>query len=202
VANQLNLKDIERKVYLSYHQDGLLELFIGLWFLIFCFGIAHDAISYLGGTVPPIGVALFVIVKKVITVPRIGLVNFSQTRKIRIKKEKVFFAIFFAVTVTISAIVYFIVSGISSNVQELIIKFIMAPMGLLIAISLCFVAFWKQLLRFYFFCFVILASVFIGPLFEIAPPTYFAIPGVVLILSGSIMLSIFLNKFPKPAKEN
>jgi len=201
VADKLNLKDLERKAYLFYYQDGLLELFIGLWFLIFCFGIAHDAVSYLGGTIPPIGFALFVIAKKSITVPRMGLVNFSQTRQFRIKKEKIFFFIFFAVTVVTGAVVYFIHNDIPSNIQELMKTFIMAPMGLLIAISLWFVAFWKQLFRFYIFCFVVIGAVFIGPLLEMAPPTYFAIPGVVMVISGSIMLSIFLNKFPKPAKE-
>jgi len=27
---KINLKELERKAYLSYHQDGVLDLFIGL----------------------------------------------------------------------------------------------------------------------------------------------------------------------------
>ena len=202
MTDNLNLKTIERKAYLSYYQDGLLELFIGLWFLIFCIGIAHDAVSYLGSIVPPFGFVVFLIFKKSITVPRMGLVNFGQTRKIRIKKEYKFFSIFFAVTVITGAVIYFLHKDIPGNIQELMRKFIMAPMGLIIAICLWFVAYWKQLFRFYIYCFVVIGVVFIGPLLEMTPPTYFAIPGVVMVLSGSIMLSIFLRKFPKPAKEN
>ena len=37
MVNKIDLKEIERKAYLSYHQDGLLDIFIGMF--IFAFGL-------------------------------------------------------------------------------------------------------------------------------------------------------------------
>ena len=39
MSDKINLKEIEKKVYLSFHQDGLLDLFLGLAIILFGIGI-------------------------------------------------------------------------------------------------------------------------------------------------------------------
>jgi hypothetical protein len=77
------LKEIERKAYMSYHQDGLLDIFAGLYILGFGLGIIMDILwefdfgvimpTILIVTVLPIWIAA----KRKITMPRIGFVNFG-----------------------------------------------------------------------------------------------------------------------------
>jgi len=83
MTKEPNLKEIERKAYMSYHQDGLLDIFAGLYILGFGLGIFMQIIwdfsfgiilpAILITTVLPIWVAG----KRKITMPRIGFVNFG-----------------------------------------------------------------------------------------------------------------------------
>jgi hypothetical protein len=83
VTEEPNLKEIERKAYMSYHQDGLLDIFAGLYILTFGLGIFATIIwDYSFGLIIP-GVLIAVILpiwiaaKRQITMPRIGYVNFG-----------------------------------------------------------------------------------------------------------------------------
>jgi len=83
VTKEPNLKEIERRAYISYHQDGLLDIFAGLYVLGFGLGIYMDIIweSGFGVIMPGILVAvvlpIWIAAKRRITVPRIGFVNFG-----------------------------------------------------------------------------------------------------------------------------
>jgi hypothetical protein len=83
VTKEPNLKEIERRAYMSYHQDGLLDIFAGLFVLGYGLGIYMDIVWEIGfGTImPAILIAtvlpIWIAAKRKITVPRIGFVNFG-----------------------------------------------------------------------------------------------------------------------------
>jgi hypothetical protein len=83
VTKEPNLKEIERRAYMSYHQDGLLDIFAGLYILGFGLGVYVDIIWEFGFGVimPAILVAavlpIWIAAKRKITMPRIGFVNFG-----------------------------------------------------------------------------------------------------------------------------
>ena len=83
MTKEPNLKEIERKAYMSYHQDGLLDIFAAIYTLGFGIGIFMDVIwdFSFGVIMPGILVAvvlpLWVAAKRKITMPRIGYVNFG-----------------------------------------------------------------------------------------------------------------------------
>jgi hypothetical protein len=78
-----NLKEIERKAYMSYHQDGLMDIFAGLYILGFGLGIFMQIIWDLGfGVIMPAilittVLPIWIVAKRKITMPRIGYVNFG-----------------------------------------------------------------------------------------------------------------------------
>ena len=86
VSKEPNLKEIERRVYTSYHQDGLLDICIGVFIL--GFGLAIFMYNVLGfapiiGQVIPCSffgaiIVLYPIAKLKVTMPRIGYVNFGK----------------------------------------------------------------------------------------------------------------------------
>jgi hypothetical protein len=84
VTKEPNLREVEKKAYMSYHQDGLLDIFVGVYILGFGLGIWADIIvgffgfgsimpAILIATVPPIWIQA----KRKITMPRIGFVKFG-----------------------------------------------------------------------------------------------------------------------------
>jgi len=85
VTNQPDLKEIERRAYMSYHQDGLLDIFAGLFILGFGLGIFMTIVLefsfIIGLSMPAIIVAvvlpIWIAAKRRITMPRIGYVNFG-----------------------------------------------------------------------------------------------------------------------------
>jgi hypothetical protein len=83
VTKEPNLKEIERRAYMSYHQDGLLDIFAGMYILGFGLGIFMTIIwDFSFGIIMPgalIAVALpiWIAAKRKITIPRIGFVNFG-----------------------------------------------------------------------------------------------------------------------------
>ena len=85
VTNQPDLKEIERRAYMSYHQDGLLDIFAGLFILGFGLGIFMTIVLefsfIIGLSMPAIIVAtvlpIWIAAKRRITMPRVGYVNFG-----------------------------------------------------------------------------------------------------------------------------
>jgi len=200
MSNKINLKEIEKKVYLSYHQDGLLDLFLGLAIILFGVGMATDQ-AYIGTIMPAILFPMWAAVKKSITIPRIGNVNFGMDRKIRIKKEYAFFVVFFSITV-IAGVVMFVAHGnMSKELDAFLRKFVMLPMGIIGVVGFSFLAYWKQINRYYLLAVLILIFIIGGPLLNIPHPEYFIALSVVIFLVGLFFLIKFLMQNPKVSGE-
>jgi hypothetical protein len=79
-----NLKEIERRTYMSYHQDGLLDICIGVYVLGFGLAIFMREIWDFDSAMLPlilfgtIIVPIWIAAKRKITMPRIGYVNFGK----------------------------------------------------------------------------------------------------------------------------
>jgi len=83
VTKEPNLREIEKKAYMSYHQDGLLDIFVGVYILGFGLGIWADITWEPGfGSIMPAILAatllpIWIQAKRKITMPRIGFVKFG-----------------------------------------------------------------------------------------------------------------------------
>ena len=96
----VDLKEIERKVWMRCHQDGLMDIFLGLMLLLMGSGFifvdvygmdpagALVAMSVMGA----VAMAAFYSAKRLITYPRIGRVEFSPKGKSRQKKTAIVFS--------------------------------------------------------------------------------------------------------------
>ena len=75
MAEETQFERLEKKAYLSHHQDGLLDLLIGQIMLGLGLGMASD---WMGGQaiLGFLPIALYVPLKNRITIPRIGYVEF------------------------------------------------------------------------------------------------------------------------------
>ena len=90
MGNKPNVREVERRTYMAYHQDGILDIFAGTYVLVFGLGLLVNALwdFRFGIIVPGIMVALLIPIwiaaKRKITLPRIGFVKFGASNPNRL----------------------------------------------------------------------------------------------------------------------
>lgn len=199
--SDMSLKYLEKRAYLSYHDDGLLECLIGLVIVIFAMGMHFDSMSYMSSITPVLGVSVFAMIKKKWVVPRIGHVQFGPTRRQRMKKEHLFFVGFFAATAITGVIVFFGFERMSTELDIFLRRFILLPMGIIGVLGFSAVAYWKEIKRFFVHAGLVTLFVFGGPLLNLHHPVYFGILGSVIMIIGLIVFIRFIRATPKQMEE-
>ena len=191
MISDVNLKEIQRKVYMSFFQDGLWDIFLGLFIAGWGLAILTEA-TYLPG-VAIIGVYFAIWgIKKWLTYPRIGYVRFSATSRRRITTRSVILLTVTALLGLLAAVLW----GIGAGRQWLAQYFPLVFNGMLAAM-VCFVAYWARANRFYLHAVLIFLgavfTVWLGIQWEFG----FIGAGGIIVLIGLGLLISFVRKYPK-----
>lgn len=189
------LRTIERKVYMSFFQDGLWDIFLGLFIVEWGLAILTEA-AYLPG-ISFIGIYFAIWgIKKWLTYPRIGYVRFSATSRRRITAR---FVVFLTV-VLLLGVMAGVLWGIGTRPQWLDDYFPLIFNGMLAAI-VCFVAYWARVNRFYLHA----TLIFLGAVLHLWADTKYEFgfigAGGIILLTGLGFLIRFLRKYPRVAQE-
>lgn len=193
MVTKIDLKKIERKAFTSFHQDGLIEIFIGFVFILYGSVLLAGKAGFIGLCWMP--ALLIVPFKKVITVPRMGYVTFRTSRKIKMTKLALVIFIVGAFTLLLILLNYK-GQGLNHWINNNLILLI----GLFVAVPPLVGAYSLGIKRFYFYS-VLLAGVFFIEHFFVGSFPYNAlIFGLFLFISGAFVLFLFLKKYPKPEK--
>lgn len=203
MTQEIDLKELERKAWTAYFDDGLLDITAGLFVLAFGMGMTtrYTTVTAFAWMV----IFFFVAAKKAITLPRVGLVKFSPEREKRMKKEKSFFIVFFTITALIGMGFFIaLTTGIPQSVKTIVGELALVSYELIIAVGLCFVAYWKQINRFYaygaFTLAVIVAGLFLS-MPGVNPLTImmyqFTATGAVMLFTGLVVLARFFKRYPQ-----
>ena len=195
MVSDVNLKEIQRKVYMSFFQDGLWDIFLGLFMVGWGLAILTEA-AYLPG-IYFLGIYFAIWgIKKWLTYPRIGYVRFSATSRRRITTR---FVILLTV-VLLLGVMAGVLWGIGMTPQWLVDYFPLIFNGMLAAI-VCLAAYWARVNRFYLHA----ALIFLGAVFHlwvgIRWEFGFIGAGSIIVLIGLGILIIFLRKYPKIVEE-
>lgn len=200
----MSLKEVEKKTYMSYHQDGVLDIFLGVYVLMFSLGILLMTLTDSGMwfLIPAIFISIMVPVwipaKKRITMPRIGYVKFGS------RGANKLMAIFLGLMVAglgafmMFSLGAFLGQGWALTLRNLIIPNSMIIIGVSAAAISCLFAYTMGLKRLYAYGLLALVLLFAGH-FTIIPFAYsLLIIGLVMIINGSILLVQFIRKYPLP----
>ena len=194
MPNKINLKEIEKKAYTSFHQDGLIDVFAGLVFILYGIVMLTNNAPFLGLCWLP--AILIWPLKKKITVPRMGFVVFSETRKLKLTKAGL-------ITLITGIVAFlFILSVLKpGGLFAYIDNYAILLVGLLAAVPPLAGAFFTGIKRFYLYA-ILFFSVFAGEQFFIGTaPFNFLIFGIILFCIGIFVLVQFIKKYPKSGKE-
>ena len=196
MTQNLNLKELEKKVWTSTFEDGITDIGIGLVLLVstIC-QMFNDERFYLYPLfiVP----ALFIIVaKKYITTPRLGLVKFSKERN---RKSYMLYLI-----MTIS-IVFLLILTAKGLFQQLPMTSVIV--GAIVFIIPCSIAYILNFDRMYIYAVLFTLSfslneITIANTGVIASGAYaWLISGMMITVVGVVYLVRFLHRYPLPEKE-
>jgi hypothetical protein len=195
-----NLKEIERRAYMSYHQDGLLDIFAGLYILGFGIGILMDILWEFGfGVIMP-GIVLVTVLpiwiaaKRKITLPRIGYVNFG------IRGANKIIAIFVGLMVAglgaLSVVTFTVFQGGPREWLDFIFQngMIFAGVGSL-AVCMLF-GYSMGLKRLYAYGLLAATALVIGHFMGISFAYILLALGTAVMMTGAVVLTNFVKKYP------
>lgn len=206
MAEDVDLKELEKKAWTSVSQDGLWEVVIGIYALASTIGCtlmelgASDVVRWV--VVYPMlfmGAPILLLGKRYMTVPRTGMVVFSQHRQNRALIMMVIILAGLMVTMgTWYAIQYHGLDGSTYG-------FIM--ISALVFTVFCAIAYYFGQPRFYVMAILMgsgeptltyLRSIDI----QFAGTIAWGIPAIIILLMGITTMYKFLKKYPLPSKED
>ena len=193
MTEQLNMKEIQRKAYMSYFQDGWWDMLLGLFLLGWGLGILTDTAGYTGIWFVP---AYWIIwgLKKRLTTPRIGYVKVARERK-----TLAWLAIVGVGTFLVAVIAYFLI--VSGSLPVFLRGYFMLLFVVINAGVASAIAYWWLVNRWYAYAALILLGGISYQWLNFSLPLSFIIPGSGIILSGLVVLIRFLRQNPMPARE-
>jgi hypothetical protein len=182
----IDLKELERKAFASYFEDGLWDIFLGI--LMAGMGI-RSLTDNVGFTLLAMaGIPVLFLGKKVITLPRMGYVRFSQTRKD--KQMKVLWVLIISVIAT-----FVLLSLVVSRLGPSVI--IAALMGISFAGVFCVIAYYMDFRCLYLYGILFGITVWLTEVFgSPAGPVASIISGGIALSIGLIQFIRFLHKYP------
>lgn len=194
------LKKLSRKAYLSYHQDGLIDILIGLGILGFGLMILTGNVVF--NMLAWMPILFYVPLKNRITVPRFGYVQFTseRTKRIRLLIAVMVGMLFFTFGLGLFVFVSF------DNMPPLM-EMAMAGDGMLLlgglfALMLVIAALITRLDRLIFYAILTMAILLGGRSLGIEPEIRVVVLGAIILLIGSLLLVRFLHTYPLPKDES
>lgn len=196
----LDMKEIERKAYMTLSEDGIVDIAIGCVFLGWGLLLAVGT-SGLIGLLAPLALGVWYVGKRTLTVPRVGLVIPSKKMASKLKNYTTLLLVFGLFLLT--GVIIWQLSG-GSSIQE----HSLGLLGLVIGVGISIVGFLLQANRLYVYAALLFATFGIGEALNPSVPSMdtflisVIVTGGIIILSGLVVLIRFLRTYPLPIKED
>ena len=199
---RMSLKEVEKRTYMSYHQDGLLDIFVGVNVLLFALGILLMTVTdfstwfVIPAIFPAIMIPIWISAKKRITMPRIGYVKFGSRGANKLMAVLVGLMVFGLGTFMVFS--FSSSQGWALSLRNLIISNGMIIIGVAAASISSLFAYTMGLKRLYAYGLLTLVLFFTGH-FIIIPLEYFLVTiGLAVLITGFVLLMRFIRKYPLP----
>ena len=186
---------LKQKVFLAYHQDGILDLAAGT--VVFGFGLNMLTGNIVFLMVGWMAMMLYFIVKQRITVPRFGYVRFESKEKTT-AKGMVSVGIGVLVLFFFVALKFFLDRQPSSPEMEAWMqRYHMIPLsGMLFGLPALVAALYLGLKRFYLYALLAVGLPALGAWVNIETYIPIASTGLIILTFGIVLLAAFLKKYP------
>jgi hypothetical protein len=197
MSEKINLKEIERKAYTSYHQDGVIDVTIAFVILIFSVIMLGDIywLGSIGGISGFLALLLYAGAKKLLTVPRIGYVKFPQQRAQRMIAVAVALGVLSFVAGTVA-----LIQTMSQGTPDwlvLLIENYMLTIGTTVAALFLLAGYAFKTKRIYAYALLTLVMFVAGHFIYFPLYYYLTALGSLILACGLFMMIRFVRKYPK-----
>jgi len=191
MATPINLEKFEKKVWQLQFRDGSWEMMFGMMLVIFAIRTITDQVYFTGLII--VGLVVFILGKKFVTMPRLGKVKFGKKRVKRQQWTGLVFA-----GVLIGMMTLFVLSADGIFLADLTYIIIVAFLVTVFAAVAYYLDYWIFLgIGIVFGAQEIIFQVYGDP-----NAAYFGIAaGSLLLVAGIWQFTRFLKKYPKPDRE-
>ena len=150
MSYELDMKEIERQVYLSYTEDGLIDIAIGVVIAAWGLMLTQEP-NGLIGLLGLLGLGIWYMGKRLITIPRIGIIEPSQKMERRLTNMAVFLVVL-GLLVFVGILVMRSIGVVEFN------NYTLAILGLVLAGGVAVLAFLLNAPRMYVYAIIIFVS--------------------------------------------
>jgi len=199
MSQDKQFKQLERIAYLSYQQDGIIDLLVGWATLAFGLNIALDSsIWTFLGWMP---ILFYVPLKNRITVPRLGYVKFDPNRG-RPSKWTISFLIFGLLAIAVLGIVVFLLSNRPpSPVIAWVREYTLLFYGLVGVIGFGLAGLISGIRRLFLYALLSLLLMGGGQLMGVEEYIPFFLLGGSILVVGAVLLTRFIRRYPIAVEE-
>ena len=201
MSQSIDFKKLEQKAYLSYHQDGVIDLVIAS--VILCMAISEAIDSSIWNLLALLVVLAYIPLKRRITFPRLGYVKFNVKR--RGVNMRIASAVFIVVLVLSLVGILLLMLYARSSSSPLILAVRQSPLLLYAIVGLIGFGVAGLVLglpRLFIYALLSLLIMIIGHLLNLALWLALMLLGGVILVTGSVLLIRFLRKYPIAEGEN
>lgn len=189
----VNLKEIQRKVYMTFFQDGVWDIALGIFLLCWGLMMIADFFAVAGGVFVTFYFLVFAF-KRWLTYPRIGYVKMAEARKQQVRIV-IAGAVLFLLGLAVSA------AFALGERPDWLSEYFIFLLGCMFAAVISIIAFWWKVNRWYAYAVVLVIGVAFHQWLGTPEEMSFIVLGAIVIISGAGFLLHFLRKYPKVAEE-
>ena len=194
MSDNLKLKQLEKKAYTAYHQDGVLDIIIGLCLLGFGVRMATDSPAFLIMSWLPI--LFYLPLKNRITIPRFGYVRFNSERGITVKFSLAIAVGLVFVVFILGLIVFAGSQVLPTSIKGWLKEYHMLLLGGFAAIAFAGAGFFTGINRFYSYAVLIIIIILTGIWLGLPAPIYVIGIGILILMVGLVLVYRFMQKYP------
>jgi hypothetical protein len=201
MSQEKQFKELGRKAYLSYHQDGLIDILIGLGILGFGLMMLTDSVVF--NMLAWMPIIFYVPLKNRITVPRFGYVQFSSERSKHLRLLGILLLGLLVLMVFAGLYVFTVSGDMPPAIEAALGKDRMLLMGGLFAFMLVLAGLVTRLDRLFVYAALTVLIIPGGVVLGIEAPYRVIFLGTLILIIGIVLLIRFVRRYPlEPEKSS
>ena len=196
---KINLKQLEKNTAAGIFQTGIVDIGIGMVFIVSSLAMIFDDISYYIDILFIVPIVFILLAVKYVANPRMGIVKPARRR---VKKTRI---LMITITTFLLIMISLTIFGNTNTIAEFINpRWIISGIILTICIA---VAYFMNFDRMYIYAFLVAGAFNLSEEIRESPGIIseggyaYLLASIVLIIIGCIYLIKFLKKYPLPEKE-
>lgn len=199
MTQNLNLKEIEKKIYMSCHQDGILDISLGLLMLLFGIAMYTHLIAFVG-LIPILVMGVGYLARKFVTIPRMGYVNFSNARKAK-ERKKMSFWLVLGIVVFGAVLIGLAKKNIIPGLDSVLQAYPLLTLAVIFSLLIITAAIMSGTDHLYAYAAMVLVVLVPGQSIYAPEPHRVIFVGALILLCGLLIFIRFLREYPLPVVE-